>query len=130
MPYVYSTLGQDMLYTNFVQGGNDLKQPIAEVLIRGGAHVMNNKTLITPLGTRTEITDAQHEVLKKNVIFQMHVKNGYIVVQDNKQKIEKVVKGHMEGKDKSAQMTAEDFKKLRENGKEGEIPAVVSDKVK
>lgn len=123
--YVYSTLGQDMVYTNFVNKGNDLKVPFEEVLIRGGAHVINHKTLITPLGIRTEVTAAQYEMLKRNTVFAQHVKNGFIVVQDVKQKVEKVVEKHMESKDESAQMTKADFERLRKNAKEGEAPAMV-----
>lgn len=128
MPYVYSTLSQDVVYTNFVKSGNDLQIPHDEVRIRGGAHVIDEKTLVTPLGKRTEITDEQHEILKRNEVFKRHVKNGFIVVQDNRQKAEKVAKEHMEAKDKSAQMTPEDFEALRKNGEPGKIPAKVQNK--
>jgi len=128
MPYVYSTLGQDMVYTNFIKSGNDTNLPDEEVLIKGGAGVINKQTLITPLGIRTEITDRQHEVLKRNETFKRHVKNGFIVVQDNKQKVEKVVKEHMELKDKSAQMTGKDFEELRKNGEPGSVPAKIHGK--
>ncbi len=128
MAYVYSTLGQDMLYVNFVKGGNDFNLPVEEVLIKGGANVINKRTLITPLGIRTEITDKQHEILKRNGVFQLHVKNGFIVVQDVKEKVEKVIQREMQSKDDSAQMTHKDFEKLRKKGKEGEIPAKIADK--
>lgn len=107
MYYVYSTLGQDNTYTGY-RSTHDLPVAESRILIRGGTGVIN-KNLVTPHGVLNQVSDADYEVLQKNHDFQRHVKNGFIVVQKQEEKVEKVVKG-MQPKDGSAQLTPEDYK--------------------
>lgn len=108
MYHVYSTLGQDNVYTGY-RSTHDLPVAESRIVIYGGTGVIN-KNLITPHGILTSISDEDYEILKKNHDFNRHVENGFIVVQKQQEKVEKVVKS-MQPKDGSAQLTPEDFKK-------------------
>lgn len=105
--YVFSTLANDQLYTNWLQGGNDLPQKGHAVLVKGGTGVANDR-LITPLGVATEITDYDLEELKKNPSFLAHEKEGFITVRNKKAETEKVA-ADMNLKDESAPMTHTDY---------------------
>jgi len=106
--YVFSTLANDQLYTNWIQGGADIPIKGHSVLIKGGTGVANDR-LITPLGVSTEITDYDLEELQKNVSFKAHEKDGFIVVKAKKAETEKVA-ADMNLKDESAPMTEADYK--------------------
>ena len=93
---IYSTLASDMAYTNYGAGGADV--PVAEqsVFVKGGAGVANDR-LVTPMGVATVLHDDQHstaseklDYLKANKVFQMHEKNGYVIVSEEKQDPEKM----------------------------------------
>lgn len=107
--YVFSTLANDQLYTNWLQGGNDLPIKGHSVLIKGGTGVANDR-LITPMGVSTEITDYDLEELKKNASFLDHEKNGFVTVRNKKAETEKVA-SDMNLKDESAPMTEADYSK-------------------
>jgi len=110
--HVFSTLANDQLYQNWLQGGNDLPIKDKGVLIKGGTGVANDR-LITPIGVPTEIEEADYEALKKNPVFLKHEKDGFITVRAKKVEVEKVVPD-MNLKDKSAPLTASDFKEDEE----------------
>jgi hypothetical protein len=106
--FVYSTLTADNLYGPYKPGGADL--PIREgmVLIKGGANVAGpSKHLVTPLGVVTEITHEQLALLRADVTFLAHERNGFITVSENKTDADHVA-ADMEGRDESAPMTPED----------------------
>lgn len=106
--YVFSTLANDQLYTNWLAGGNDLPLKGHSVLIKGGTGVANDR-LITPLGVSTEITEYDLEELQKNPSFKDHEKNGFIVVKNKKAETEKVA-ADMNLKDESAPLSDADYK--------------------
>ena len=105
--YVFSTLANDQLYTNWTAGGGDVPIKGHAVLIKGGTGVANDR-LITPLGVSTEITDYDLEELEKNPSFKDHEKNGFIVVKAKKAEAEKVA-ADMNLKDESAPLTESDY---------------------
>ena len=105
--YVFSTLANDQLYTNWVQGGGDMPIKGHSVLIKGGTGVANDR-LITPLGVSTEITEYDLEELQKNPSFKDHEKNGFVVVKAKKAEAEKVA-ADMNLKDESAPLTDADY---------------------
>lgn len=105
--YVFSTLANDQLYTNWMQGGGDMPIKGHSVLIKGGTGVANDR-LITPLGVSTEITDHDLEELQKNPSFKDHEKNGFVVVKAKKAEAEKVA-ADMNLKDESAPLTDADY---------------------
>jgi rRNA maturation endonuclease Nob1 len=109
MPYVYSTCSSDVAFPVEVEstgagGANFIKR---KVLIKGGANIANKKTLVTPMGVATEISDEELSLLQKNETFQRRMKAGFFVVDSKKTDAEKVAKD-MKKKDKSAQITPAD----------------------
>lgn len=105
--WIYSTLTGDQQYTVWVKGGGDL--PVAQqvVHIRGG-HGLANKNLVTLNGVATRVTDQQLEALNKCGQFLRHKERGFIVVSRDEVAPEKVA-SNMEGRDKSAPLTPQDF---------------------
>ena len=107
MPYIYSTLTSDQLYTSYAAGGGDMPIPGRQVAVKGGTGLANDR-LITPLGVATEVTAEDMELLKTIPAFSEHQKNGFIVVDVKKQDPEKVASG-MNTRDGSAPRTDADF---------------------
>lgn len=105
--YVYSTLSSDVRYQNTEAGGADLPRVVADVLVRGGAGVANDR-FVTPRGVATEITPQQAEALRKNPVFQLHEKNGYVQIAENYIDPEKAA-ADMEGRDVSAPIVPDDL---------------------
>ncbi len=121
--YVYSALANNQFYNFYdykVPEGTPPKS-IREkgVLVLGGANV-NNKHLVTPKGVATRITPEEYEVLKQNYVFNLHVKNGHVLVDQSPvaQNADDVAV-NLE-KDASAQKTPEDFKELANNSNAAE----------
>lgn len=110
MPYVLSKLSNSQVYTQYAKGQTDtnLNVVVAEVKIDGGADVIN-KQLVTPQGVVTKVSDNELEILKSNKDFQRHLEKGLVKYYNTAPKVEKEA-DKME-KDKSKQLTAEDYKK-------------------
>lgn len=107
--YVYSTLAADTAYTEWLEGGADLKVQGRVVTIKGGTGIAD-KHFITPMGTVTMVTDEELEVLKANPVFKKHVDNGFVRVTSTNTDPEKVVtKEDMKTRDNSAPLVPEDF---------------------
>lgn len=105
--YVYSTLSSDVIYQNTVPGGADIPRVVAEVLIKGGAGIANDR-LITPRGVVTSVTEQQLEALRLNPVFQMHEKNGFIQVSDHSVNADTAA-ADMVGRDQSAPVVPQDL---------------------
>ena len=119
MPWVYSTLSNDSIYTNYHNDTpNKLPVPIGEqsVLIKGGSGLPDQKTLVTPYGIGTQITEDQLKLLKNNSLFMFHVDKGFITVANRKFDPEKAA-ADMETRDLSAPLVPADFP-------EGKAPTV------
>ena len=118
MPYILSKLSNSQCYTQYVKGVNDINNVCERVFIKGGADVINKKTLETPNGVVTEVTNEQLDILKQNVDFNRHLENGFISVIENKitedKKEEKAVEMQ---KDNSRQKTPKDYKKSKGKAK-------------
>lgn len=105
--YVFSTLACDQNYTHWANAEGDMPIKERSIFIKGGTGVANDR-LITPIGVMTAINADDYELLKSNKVFQMHQKNGFIVVKDKSQDAEKVA-SEMSLKDESAPLTDSDF---------------------
>lgn len=81
MPYIYSTLTCDNAYTLYSEGANGLKVPQGSITIKGGTGIANDR-LITPLGVTTSVSEEELSALQQNTVFQQHIANGFIVVQE------------------------------------------------
>lgn len=104
--YIYSTLASDNAYTNYENGGADLPVALPAVLIHGGAGVANDR-FVTPRGVVTEVTGEQLDYLRRNPVFLMHEKNGYILVDSNRADPDQVA-ADMTGRDVSAPLVPQD----------------------
>lgn len=108
MPFIYSTLSCDQRYVKWSDapaGGTPREE--RSILISGGANVAN-KNIITPQGVVTEVSEADLALLNENTLFQTHVKNGHITVQQKEVQVEKAV-ADMEKRDESAPLTPQDY---------------------
>lgn len=110
--YIYSTLTQTTSYAFYKKllDKNDLHEVEREIVIKGGAGVAD-KNFITPNGVVTKVTDEEHELLKTHPVFQLHVKNGFIIAQKSHSDIDSVVR-KMEPRDRSAPIRPEDCEKM------------------
>ncbi len=104
--YIYSTLTADQLYTSYKSSVNGIPQVTAKILIRGGANLMT-KALVTPQGVVTEVTAEELAELRRNEVFKLHEKNGFITVSEAKHEVEKVA-ADMTGRDQSAPIVEQD----------------------
>ncbi len=87
MAFIYSTLANSQLYTEWTKGGGDMQIKGRQVLVSGGAGVMGlDRRLITPLGVSTEVDDELIPVLRQNPDFKMHEAKGFIKVIEKKSK--------------------------------------------
>lgn len=118
--YIYSTLAAPQAYTTYLKN-SEKELPIVEstVLIKGGTGVMDAKNIQTPRGVMTEVSEAEYKALQQNYVFNMHVENGYITVEEKEVKVDKIAKD-MSHDDKSRPITPNDFEKPKD-GKPGKF---------
>ena len=90
---------------------------LKEIPVAGGANVRDAKSIMTPNGACTEVSDEDFALLEKNHVFQEMVASGHIIVttdhhlnvKDNKKK------------DGAAPKTPNDYKESRK-GSESPVP--------
>lgn len=109
MAFITSKLSAGVDYTFYKKNESKINIVVDTIHINGGADVVNKKTLDTPQGVVTEITDEQLNKLKSHPVFQQHLENGYVIIQCTEKEAKKAEK-YLE-KDKSAQITPEDYEK-------------------
>lgn len=116
--YIYSTLTLSAEYVDWqMRDEGQLPLKGRSVTIQGGANVPS-KSLVTPLGVVTKVSDEDYEFLKENRVFKLQIVNGNIKVHDREHKVEKVVRD-MTSKDGSSPLTPDDFP----DGDEPVVPA-------
>lgn len=97
--------------------------PVAQVTkvirVAGGANVRDRKSIYTPNGLMTEVSDEDYALLEQDQLFRQLKANGYIVVTSDHH----LNVNDNEKKDKSAPKTPEDFQKERK-GSENPVPVV------
>ena len=106
--YVYSTLTSGQVYASYIPAsldGNQIPTIETKIEIKGGANLIDPKTMVTPRGVATSVTDEELEILLKNPEFQAHKERGFIQIESKKLAANKVAAG-MEGRDNSAQLDA------------------------
>ena len=120
MPYVYSTLTSDQLYTSYRPAIADGAPPIIErqVFINGGANLID-KVLQTPRGAVTQVSDEDVQFLRKNHDFLLHEKNGYVTIEAKKVDTIEAVASAMTPRDESAPMTPQDLEADGKKAKAG-----------
>lgn len=109
--YVISTMSSAVEYC--VYGENPMGNvfPILKsVLIKGGANVIDGRTLLTPNGVETAISDEDFELLKEKCeVFRKHLEGGYLKVVKSKTKDMDKAVSDMKEQDKSAQLKPADL---------------------
>lgn len=107
MPYIFSTLSNDQHYSSWVNAGESGKMIEKQVLIKGGANVMN-RHFLTPQGVPTQVSDEELQFLENNAMFKRHKGRGFITVESKKYDAEKVASG-MKNRDLSSPLTPADY---------------------
>ena len=80
MAYIVSKASQDIEYCDWVKGRNGLYTKKMSVTIKGGANVLNKKTMDTPNGVVTEVTAEELKFLESNTAFKRHKDRGFMVL--------------------------------------------------
>lgn len=113
MKLILSTLTapQTVAITKKTDNGSLVVVKIIE--IKGGANVIDRKTMTTPEGVVTELSDADFELLKETAFYKRMVIRGHLRPVETKSAAEDTKKAGMKNKDKSAQKTDADFKDSR-----------------
>lgn len=111
---VFSTLASSNEYADYRPPATPGQSPVKGdfVVIKGGAGVAN-ANLQTPRGVPTMVTEAQVALLKRNEVFKLHEKNGYVTIEEvdrppTEDVVEKAV-ANMTGRDTSAPLVPQDF---------------------
>lgn len=107
---IYSTMTADVDYTFWdssrVQIGQQL---ITERVLRiNGKANLATKTLLTPRGAVTMITQEELDLLNSNPVFVQHLKNGFVAVEAYTPDVDSVVAG-LVPRDNSAPLEIGDF---------------------
>lgn len=122
MPYVYSTLTNNQLYTSYKPAIADGAPSIVDrqVFINGGANLAD-KVLQTPRGAVTHVSDEDVAFLRKNPDFQLHEKNGFVTIEAKKLDSIEAVAADMTARDESAPMTMQDVELDGKKAKAGKV---------
>ena len=113
--FVVSKASQDTEYVGWLKGKNGLYKKQKSVLIKGGANVLNKKTMETVNGVITEVSKEDLDFLNTNSSFQRHLKAGWVSVHkalnDAKKKADEkeLNEDGTVKKDGSAQLDEKDF---------------------
>lgn len=109
MAYITSRMAGGVDYAFYKKGANGINVVTETITINGGADVIDKRTLITPDGVVTSVTDEQLEKLKSHPLFKIHLQNGGVTIKDTEKSANKA--GEELEKDKSSQITPEDYEK-------------------
>lgn len=114
MAYITSTLTTPVEYTLYKDLPGKARAVAASVRINGGANVADKRTIVTPQGVCTQVTDEQLELLRKHPLFKEHEKKGYVAVVETRYKedAEKAAKD-LQPKDGSAPKTPQDYEEKK-----------------
>jgi hypothetical protein len=106
--YVFSTLTGGHDYTIYDPNPEGVNNVIRTIRVKGGANLADRRTLLTPTGVATKLTDDEYEALQQSPVFQRHLKRGFIHVSQVEADPERVA-ADMETRDESSPITPADF---------------------
>lgn len=110
MAYIVSHQAQSVDFVEYIKQNSGLQKAERVITIKGGADVIDKKTLETPKGFVTEVSKEELEFLKTQYLFNFFIDNGSLEIVDNEKEANKKAKTKAKVKDKGAQLTAQDFK--------------------
>lgn len=96
---------------------NGTLQVTKRININGGANVGDKRTLLTPHGVVTELSDEDYKLLIETEWYKRMEKRGFVRPVETKDEAEDPSKKGMTDKDKSAQVTKDDYKKTGNKAK-------------
>ena len=108
MTYIVSHEAQSVEFPKYVKTKAGVSAN-SSVLIKGGADVINKKTMHTPAGVITEVSKEDLAFLKTQYLFNYKVENGSYEIVENEKKAKEQAKKRSPIKDQGAQLTAKDF---------------------
>lgn len=109
MGFITSKMAASVTYAFYTKGANKINVVTDEITVNGGADVINKRSLETPSGVVTELTDEQIDKLKTHPVFKMHLANGAVAILGSEKEAKKADEDL--NKDKSSQLTPEDYEK-------------------
>lgn len=115
--FIVSKASQDIEYVGWEKAKNGLNKKAKVIVIKGGANVLNKKTMETVSGVITEVSAEDVKFLETLSTFRRHRDAGWMTVVKSKGEADKKAaqkEKDDEGrakKDGSAQLTPEDFEK-------------------
>jgi hypothetical protein len=109
---VFSTLAASVQYVDWKPSENGVPVAGESVTVKGGAGVANEH-FVTPRGVATMVSEAQAELLKRNSLFQLHEKNGFVAIDTverppGQTEVENAVAA-LEGREPSSPLVDVDF---------------------
>lgn len=107
MPYVYSTMTASQMYTGWSKTGDGGHTVERQILINGGSNVADPRTLITPRGVATPVSDDDLSFLRTIPAFVAHEEAGFVTVAKSSVDPE-VAASDMASADASAPLTEND----------------------
>ena len=109
MKMILSTLTapQNVVLTRKTDNG--ALEIVKTIALNGGANVIDRRTLVTPQGVITELSDDDFDLLEQTAFYKRMKSRGFLRPVEAKETAEDTKKAGMEKKDNSAQKTEEDF---------------------
>lgn len=108
MPYITTTKAEDTNFPIWEKGAGGVMKIKKNIILKGGANVIDNKRLYTPKGVLTQVSEEEVELLLKNPSFKRQMDRGFYVIHNDKA----LHTESLEKKDGSAQYKAEDFEDM------------------
>lgn len=105
--YIVSYESASVEFPKWVKTANGVNAN-GSIVIKGGAYVLNKKTMHTPTGIITEVSKEELDFLKTQALFNEKVKNGSYEIVEGEKKAKEKAKVRRQ-KDQGAQLTAQDF---------------------
>ncbi len=107
--YIMSKMSANVNYAIYTKGAKGLNEVKQIITVNGGADVVDKKTLVTPEGVLTVVSDEDFAKLQDNPIFKRHLDRGVLSISSNERNAQK---SSVElTKDDSAQLTPKDYKR-------------------
>lgn len=110
MPHIVSKLAAGMDYVTYSKGPNGKQVPDGHITVKGGADVADKRTLLTPEGVVTSVSNDELKQLRSNPLFKVHEASGALLVTDKKPEPAKAAADLQ--RDESSQLTPQDYEAL------------------
>lgn len=109
MKLILSTLSSPNRLVFTQNRANGSKEVVKSILINGGANVVDKRTMITPAGVITELTDEEYAMVISSAWYKRQNAGGFVRPVESKSEAEEPKKKGMKSKDNSAQKTDSDY---------------------